>query len=87
MFDSYNFVALEPGEEEAESDDREGFITFKVRLQAKGNGAGGQSIEGQETIISERSRFLHDGEPLCWRYAGGEVKSDVSGPDDVVLNQ
>ena len=87
MFDSYEFVALEPGEEEVGSDDKEGFITFKVRLQAKDNGAGGESIDGQETIISERSRFLYDGEPLCWRYAGGEVKSDVSGLDDVVLNQ
>jgi len=85
MFDSYDFVALEPGEEEP--GDKEAHITFQVRLKAKGTGPGGESIAGQETIISERSRFLYDGEPLCWRYAGGEVKSDVSGLDDVVLNR
>uniref|UniRef100_A0A7S0AHI5 YchJ-like middle NTF2-like domain-containing protein n=1 Tax=Minutocellus polymorphus TaxID=265543 RepID=A0A7S0AHI5_9STRA len=87
MFDSYEFVSLEPGEEEAGSDDNEGYITFKVQLKAKGTGAGGESIEGQEMILSERSKFLNDGEPLCWRYASGEVKSDVSGLDDVVLNR
>ena len=85
MFDSYDFIKLEPGEEEAGSDDKEGYIEFKVRMKARA--AADDSLEGNETVISERSRFLCDGEPLCWRYAGGDVRSDVGGLDDVVLNK
>ena len=86
MFDSYEFVALEPGEEEAGKADNEGYLEFTVHLKAKGS-VGSETIEGKETVVSERSRFLYDGEPLCWRYAGGDVRSQAKGLDDVILNQ
>mmetsp|Transcript_34575 Transcript_34575/g.75692 ORF Transcript_34575/g.75692 Transcript_34575/m.75692 type:complete len:230 (+) Transcript_34575:127-816(+) len=82
MFDSYDFIKLEPGPTEAGSTDDEGYIEFKVQLMAKSD-----TIEGKGTVISERSRFLFDGDPPCWRYAGGDVRSDVSGLNDVVLNK
>ncbi|KAL7531518.1 hypothetical protein ACHAWF_003800 [Thalassiosira exigua] len=79
MFDSFEFVKLEPGLEELnEDDENEGFVQFKVTLRAK--------EDGQETDISERSRFLRDPSKGSWSYASGDVRSGVAGLEDTTLN-
>ena len=85
MFDSYDFVELQAGPEEVSADKPdEGYVDFKVRMKARD---GQNSLEGKETVVSERSRFILDGNPSMWRYAGGNVKSDIEGLDDLVLNK
>jgi SEC-C motif-containing protein len=83
MFDSYDFVNLEAGPEVPGADENEGFIEFKVTLRAKVNAA--SDIEGQETVITENSRFLRDLDG-AWSYASGEVRSDVVGLDTILNN-
>ena len=84
MFDSYDFVKLDVGEETFnEEDDGEGFIDFKVLLKA--NKTSGDYIEGQDIVVQEKSRFLRTSEG-GWKYAGGEVTSDVAGLEGAVLN-
>jgi SEC-C motif-containing protein len=83
MFDSYDFVNLEAGPEVPGADENEGFIEFRVTLRAKVNTA--SDIEGQETVITENSRFLRDSEGT-WSYASGEVRSDVVGMDTILNN-
>lgn len=85
MFDSYDFISLEPGPQEiSEDNDKEGFIEFRVHLQAKGKPGGYE--RGQEIVIREKSRFLCSGDPPGWLYAGGKVTSEIKGLEDVVLN-
>lgn len=84
MFDSFEFVNLEAGPEEAGSNENEGYVEFKVTLRAKEDMP--SSLSGQETEISERSKFLR-GEDGSWSYASGEVKSNVAGLEDTALNQ
>lgn len=85
MFDSFEFVNLEAGEEEMSMDDaNEGFLNFKVTLRAKEDRNG--SAAGQEMIISERSRFLRNPKDGSWSYASGDVRSDVAGLEDAKLN-
>lgn len=83
MFDSFAFVRLEAGPEVPGADENEGFIEFKVTLRAKENTA--SDIVGQETVITENSRFLRDSEG-AWSYASGEVRSDVVGLDTIINN-
>lgn len=83
MFDSYDFVNLQVGSEVLGADENEGFLEFKVTLRAKDNTA--SDIEGQETVITENSRFLRDSEGT-WSYASGEVRSDVVGLDTIINN-
>mmetsp|Transcript_13970 Transcript_13970/g.20459 ORF Transcript_13970/g.20459 Transcript_13970/m.20459 type:complete len:235 (-) Transcript_13970:767-1471(-) len=87
MFDSYDFCKLEASPQEfSEINPNEGFIRFKVTLRA--NESSGSHIEGQEIVIQEKSRFLNvggDGK-VCWKYAGGEVTSEVAGLEDAILN-
>ena len=84
MFDSYDFVKLDVGEEIiSEDDDGEGFIDFKVLLKA--NKSSGEHIEGQDILVQEKSRFLRTSDG-GWKYAGGEVTSNVSGLEGTVLN-
>ena len=80
MFDSCDFVALEPVEQISQgSDDKEAFLEFKVTLRAKGS--------GETTVISEKSRFLlEDQDNQGWLYAGGDVRSEVVGLEDTILN-
>ena len=78
MFDSFEFVSLDPGEASPGKDDNEAFIEFRVKLRAKDGSR-------EETIISEKSRFLS--EEGKWLYASGEVRSEVAGLEDAVLNQ
>jgi SEC-C motif-containing protein len=84
MFDSFEFVNLEAGPEEAGSDENEGFIEFKVTLRAKEDTS--SILAGQETIVSERSRFLRNPEDGSWTYASGDVRSGVQGLEDIPLN-
>lgn len=77
MFDSYEFVSLAPGEPSPGTDENEAFLEFKVKLRARDG-------SGQETVVSEKSRFLKEGQE--WLYASGEVRSDVAGLEDAVLN-
>ncbi|KAL7429299.1 hypothetical protein ACHAXM_001671 [Skeletonema potamos] len=84
MFDSFTFVKLKTIKEEEGGDENESFIEFKVTLRA--NEDRGGSVAGQETVISERSRFLRSATDGAWTYASGEVKSDVAGLEDVALN-
>ena len=84
MFDSFTFVKLDPSKEEDGENENESFIEFKVTLRA--NEDRGGSVAGQETIISERSRFVRAGADEAWTYASGEVRSDVAGLEDVALN-
>jgi len=84
MFDSYDFISLQVGEEEFSLDnDDEGFLEFKVNLKA--NKKSGDHIEGQEIVVKERSRFLRT-KNGGWKYAGGDVTSDVAGLEDAILN-
>lgn len=76
MFDSFEFVSLEPGASSYGTDENESFLEFKVELRAKDG-------SGKETI-SEKSRFLKEDDR--WLYAGGEVRSEVTGLEDTVLN-
>jgi SEC-C motif-containing protein len=82
MFDSFDFIGLEAGEEIINND--EGFIDFKVKLRSNENS--GEYIKGQEIVICENSRFLRSGDPPGWLYASGEVKSEVAGLEDTILN-
>jgi SEC-C motif-containing protein len=84
MFDSFEFVNLEAGPEEEGSHENEGFINFKVTLRAKEDTV--TTLAGQETVVSERSKFLRNPEDGSWTYASGEVRSDVKGLEDVPLN-
>jgi Uncharacterized protein conserved in bacteria len=85
MFDSYDFISLEPGPQElSEENSKEGFIEFKAHLRANSNLGG--HVQGQEIVVREKSRFLCSGDPPSWLYAGGIVTSDVKGLEDVVLN-
>ena len=85
MFDSFDFVKLEPGNEEmSDNNENEGYVEFKVTLRAKEDKDG--SLAGQETVISERSRFLRDTSDGSWSYASGDVRSDVAGLEDTKLN-
>ena len=63
MFDSFEFIALEPSEEERGKGEDEAFITFIVRMRNKETGG--------EVAFRERSRFIR-AEGL-WLYASGEV--------------
>lgn len=89
MFDSYEFMSLEAGEEEFTDDDndekKEGFIEFKVNLRANQNS--GEHIEGQDITVQERSRFLRSSsKDGGWNYAGGDVTSNVAGLEGTKLN-
>ncbi len=100
MFDSFEFVGLEIVDEDetAESqgnndaDDNEAFLEFRVRLKGRPldeaplRSRSLSSIEGEETVISERSRFLRNPESGVWKYAGGDVRSTVQGLEDTTLN-
>jgi uncharacterized protein YchJ len=75
MFDSYEFVELNIIDEEP--GEEEAFIDFQVKIRSTESGA--------ETTVAEKSRFLmEDGK---WTYASGDVRSTVSGVDDIILNQ
>ena len=84
MFDSFTFVGLDPIKEEEGADENESYIEFKVTLRA--NEDRGGAVAGQETIITERSRFLRSKTDGTWSYASGDVRSDVAGLEDVALN-
>ena len=77
MFDSFEFVSLHPESTATPGkDENESFLTFKVKLRARDG-------SGEETIY-EKSRFLKEGER--WLYASGEVRSEVAGLEDAILN-
>ncbi|KAL3803862.1 hypothetical protein HJC23_004024 [Cyclotella cryptica] len=90
MFDSFEFVKLEPGPEELSAEnENEGFIEFNVTLRAKDPSYledVSTMISGQETKITERSRFVRDPTTGVWTYASGEVRSNVAGLEDTSLN-
>lgn len=94
MFDSFDFVSLQPivdattatDQQQAETStftNHEAFLEFKVTLRAKADGA--------TTVVSEKSRFLQadsdNNQPQGWLYAGGDVRSEVVGLQDTILNQ
>ena len=84
MFDSFDFIQLTPGEEEmSDGNENEGFVEFKVKLRAKEDS---DYVAGQETVITERSRFIRDPNDGSWKYASGDVRSDVAGLEDTTLN-
>ena len=85
MFDSFEFVNLSAGPEEmSEDDENAGYVEFKVTLRAKEDK--NDKVAGQETVISERSRFIRNPDDGSWSYASGDVKADVAGLEDVTLN-
>lgn len=75
-----------------DADDNEAFLEFRVRLKGRPleeaplRSRSLSSIEGEETVISERSRFLRNPESGEWKYAGGDVRSTVQGLEDTTLN-
>lgn len=80
MFDSFEFVGLTPGKTELEEgDDKKAFIDFQVNLRSRDG-------DQQETVVSEKSLFLQDPETNVWSYASGEVRSEVAGLEDAILN-
>jgi len=97
MFDSFEFVGLEilgdlQNPTEKDENENEAFMDFRVRLRGRSleespaRSRSVSSIEGEETVISERSRFLRDPESGTWKYAGGDVRSAVEGLEDTTLN-
>eukprot|EP00980_Cylindrotheca_fusiformis_P009196 scaffold2003_cov139-Cylindrotheca_fusiformis.AAC.12 len=85
MFDSFDFVNLDAGAEELSlENENEGFIEFKVTLRAREDTPSG--LAGQETVVTERSRFLRDDSDKSWKYASGDVRSDVAGLEGATLN-
>jgi len=84
MFDSYDFLGFEYGAEEISDDETEGFIEFRVSLRA--NGTIDPEFFGNEITVREKSRFVR-GKDLSWKYASGNVFTDVGGLEDVVLNK
>lgn len=108
MFDSYEFIGLEDiniienapmdndnnNNNNNNDDDDVAYIEFKVRLRVKEND--GTMIAGQETIISERSKFIRMLETNInddktnngyWLYASGDVKSTIVGWNNTILNR
>jgi uncharacterized protein YchJ len=85
MFDGFEFVKLSAGEEEMDKDnENEGYIEFKVTFRARNDGK--NSVAGQETVISERSKFIRNPTDGSWTYASGDVRSDVAGLEGTTLN-
>ncbi|KAL7430887.1 hypothetical protein ACHAXH_006779 [Discostella pseudostelligera] len=85
MFDGFEFEKLSAGDEEMDQEnDNEGYIEFKVTFRARHDGK--HSVAGQETVISERSRFLRNPTDGTWSYASGDVRSDVAGLEGATLN-
>ena len=82
MFDSFEFTKLDAGPEEPGQDENEGYMDFKVLLTAKDD----MDNAGQQTVVSERSRFLRDPDDKTWKYASGDVRSEVAGLEDTQLN-
>lgn len=84
MFDSFEFESLViGGDEGAAADER--FLDFTVTLRAAQNDGGGIAA-GQELTVSERSRFLPTADGSGWLYASGEVRAQVDGLENAVLN-
>lgn len=78
MFDSFDFVSLAPGACTPGTHENEAFLEFQVTLRARDG-------SGDTTIILEKSRFLKENN--SWLYAGGQVRSQMAGLEDAVLNQ
>lgn len=82
----------EANNNESKDNDNEAFLEFRVRLKGRPldeaplRSRSLSSIEGEETIVSERSRFLRDPDSGTWKYAGGDVRSTVQGLEDTKLN-
>ncbi|KAL7513566.1 hypothetical protein ACHAXN_010799 [Cyclotella atomus] len=92
MFDSFDFVKLEPGPEEKSVDNEdEGYIEFSVTLRARDQtyleNHTNAIISGQETRMTERSTFIRDPSSGVWSYASGDVRSSVAGLEDLQLNK
>ena len=83
MFDSFEFESLVIGGDEGASAD-ERFLDFTVTLRAAENDGG--IAAGQELTVSERSRFLPNADGSGWLYASGEVRAQVDGLENAVLN-
>mmetsp|Transcript_98316 Transcript_98316/g.283705 ORF Transcript_98316/g.283705 Transcript_98316/m.283705 type:complete len:240 (-) Transcript_98316:8-727(-) len=94
MFDSFEFVKLQVGPEEAGANENEGFIEFKVTMKGrdeedeilKARRRSAAAVAGMETVVKERSRFLRDPDIGAWTYASGDVSSEVAGLEDAKLN-
>lgn len=94
MFDSFEFTGLEVVDDNDKNNDNdnEAFLEFKVRLRGRSldetpsRSRSISSIAGEETIVSERSRFLRNPDSGTWKYAGGDVRSTVEGLEDTTLN-
>ncbi|KAG8470383.1 hypothetical protein KFE25_008804 [Diacronema lutheri] len=83
MFDSFEFVGLEIGSVEEQSSE-ERFVAFTVTLRALESDGG--IAKGSELRVSERSRFLPRSDVAGWLYASGEVRAQVEGLEDALLN-
>ena len=90
MFDSFEFVKLEPGPEETSTEtENEGYIEFTVTLRAKEDSYledAATQLTGQETEITERSKFIRNPETGVWSYGSGDVRSNTKGLEDTTLN-
>ena len=79
-------------EEDDASNKNEAFLEFQVRLRGRSleespvRSRSLSSVEGEETVVAERSRFLRDRKSGVWKYAGGDVRSKVKGLEDTRLN-
>lgn len=92
MFDSFDFVKLDVGPEEPSAEDENvGFIKFGVTLRANDESYledhEGSVIPGQETKMTERSKFIRDPTTGVWSYASGDVQSSIPGLEDISLNK
>ncbi|OEU06044.1 hypothetical protein FRACYDRAFT_273245 [Fragilariopsis cylindrus CCMP1102] len=82
-----------------QNDNEEAYLEFTVRLRGRTYEESSSrsikrsteqsslsSIEGDETMVSEKSKFMKDDSTGIWTYAGGDVRSNVKGLDDITLN-
>jgi len=76
MFDGFRFQSLEAEPEEAGSDPKEAFVTFRATLVPREGGAPQRFVE--------RSQFLRD-DSAGWLYGRGDVRSDDSWVGDAEL--
>mmetsp|Transcript_47985 Transcript_47985/g.55378 ORF Transcript_47985/g.55378 Transcript_47985/m.55378 type:complete len:111 (+) Transcript_47985:292-624(+) len=99
-FDFIQLQISDDEEEDNEEDSSdEAYLEFTVRLRARSSMEKPSllnrlsqsesittSIEGEETVVKEKSKFIKDSSTGIWKYAGGDVRSDVKGLEDTTLN-
>lgn len=78
---------------------REAIIEFQVTVRVKdddnsngrrqrngGMTANNINIAGKEMTVTETARFIQEHDDGIWMYAGGDIRPQVAGLEDTILN-